>query len=128
MSSTQADFDCGFLRESSKRIGIDFDYTYIDTVVIARTLYPDLKNHKLDTVAKYLKLDDFNHHRACDDAKILADIFLCMIETLKEGGTTKVSEINKHLVKTDPKKLPSYHQIILVKNIFNKCLFFFWQI
>ena len=111
-----ADFDCGFLREASNRIGIDFDYTYIDTVVIARTLYPDLKNHKLDTVAKYLKLDDFNHHRACDDAKILADIFLCMIETLKEGGTAKVSEINRHLVKTDPKKLPSYHQIILVKN------------
>ncbi|MEG1448518.1 MAG: PolC-type DNA polymerase III, partial [Oscillospiraceae bacterium] len=111
-----ADFDCGFLREGCKRMGKEFDYTYVDTVAIARTLYPDLKNHKLDTVAKYLKLGDFNHHRACDDAKILADIFLCMVGTLKEHGTEKVSEINKKLVKTDPKKLPSYHQILLVKN------------
>lgn len=111
-----ADFDCGFLKETSNRLGLEFNNTYIDTVVISRKLYPDLKNHKLDTVAKYLKLDDFNHHRACDDAKILADIFLVMIENLKEKQTSTIDQINQKIVGSDPKKLPSYHQIILVKN------------
>ena len=111
-----ADFDCGFMKETAERLGLEFNNTYIDTVVLARQLFPGIKNYKLDTVAKYLKLDDFNHHRACDDAKILADIFLLMIERLKEVETENISQINQNLVGSDPKKLPSYHQIILVKN------------
>ncbi len=42
---------------------------------MCRSLIKDIKNYKLDTVAKYLKLDDFHHHRACDDAAILGKDF-----------------------------------------------------
>ena len=41
----------------------------------ARSVYPGFQNYKLNTVVAYLKLGDFNHHRACDDARVLADIF-----------------------------------------------------
>ena len=77
----------------------------------------DLKNAKLDTVAKYLKLPAFHHHRACDDASILGQIFICLLQRLKEdSGAKSVQDINSSLAGSDPKKLNSYHQIILVKN------------
>ncbi|SDN44676.1 PolC-type DNA polymerase III [Acetanaerobacterium elongatum] len=112
-----ASFDTGFLNISLKRLDITCNYTAVDTVSIARALLPDLNNHKLDTVAKALKLDDFNHHRACDDAAVLASIYLKFIETMKsQFNIQAVNEINGGLVLDDYKKLPSYHQIILAKN------------
>ncbi|MDO4459759.1 MAG: PolC-type DNA polymerase III [Clostridia bacterium] len=113
-----ADFDTGFMRKVGERVGIPFDYTYIDTVTMARSQLRDIKNAKLDTVAKYLKLPDFHHHRAVDDAKVLGDIFLALTERLRDDQRIEnIGEINSALAGGDPKKLPTYHQIILVKNL-----------
>ncbi len=112
-----APFDMGFIGAAAKRCGLEEHYTSIDTVVIARTLYPNLKNHKLDTLVKHLDIGDFNHHRACDDAAVLAKIFVKICKTLQEDYAVQtVSEINQKLAGGDPKKLPTYHQILLVKN------------
>lgn len=51
-----AGFDTGFLRASGERTGVKFDFPYIDTVPMCRSLLKDIKDCKLDTVAKYLKL------------------------------------------------------------------------
>lgn len=112
-----ASFDTSFIKAAAKRCEMPFENTWLDTVAIARALYPNLKNHKLDTVAKHLKLPEFNHHRACDDAKILALIFAKMCETMKEEGIDCISKINTSINSADPKKLKAYHQIILVKNL-----------
>ncbi|MBP3323162.1 MAG: PHP domain-containing protein, partial [Clostridia bacterium] len=113
-----ADFDVSFLRAAGERTGIPFNYTYIDTVSICRSMLKDIKNCKLDTVAKYLKLPEFNHHRAVDDANILGEIFKCLLVRFKEDlKISDLSELNTSLAGGDPKKLPSYHQIILVKNL-----------
>ncbi len=112
-----AGFDISFIRAAAARSGIKFDPLYIDTVVMARSLIKDLTNAKLDTVAKALNLRNFNHHRACDDAAILAEIFHCLLERLAEKATCKtVSELNTSLTGGDPKKLKTYHIILLVKN------------
>ena len=112
-----ADFDCGFLRQAYRRCGIDFDNTYVDTVAMARAMFPNLKNHKLNTVAEYLKCGDFNHHRACDDAAVLAKIYIKMMELLQaEKKAETLQEINTALGSGDPTKMKPYHQIILVKN------------
>ena len=112
-----APFDMGFLNAAAERCGIKLSYPSIDTVVIARTLYPNLRNHKLDTLAKHLEVGDFNHHRACDDAAVLAKIFVKITAALEsEYGIETVDQINAKLAGGDPKKLPTYHQIILVKN------------
>lgn len=112
-----APFDMSFLKASCERFGIEREFTSVDTVAISRAILPDIKNVKLDTVAKYLRLPDFNHHRACDDAEILAKIFENLCDRLKSDFNIKsTAEINTGISGGDYKKLPMYHQIILVKN------------
>ena len=112
-----AEFDTSFVRIAAERCGMEFSNVYIDTVPMCRSLLKDIKNCKLDTVAKYLKLDDFHHHRACDDAAILGKIFIQLLLRLKEDvGAQTVNDINTSLAGADPKKMKSFHQIILVKN------------
>ncbi len=112
-----ASFDTGFIRQAAEEAGLPFNNPYLDTVAMSRYMNPTLKNHKLDTLAKHYKLGDFNHHRASDDAEMLAAIFTCMTDRLKEEGIDTVSRMNFIMAeKADPLKLKSYHQIILVKN------------
>lgn len=111
-----AGFDTSFLKAANERIGIPFSYSYADTLAMARSMYSDLPNHKLDTVGNYLKLPPFNHHRACDDARELAYILVKMLDELrKKQHVDNFKDINGILSGADPKKLPVYHQIILAK-------------
>lgn len=113
-----AGFDTGFIRYVAKEQGIEFDSPYLDTVALSRYVNTDLKVHKLDAVAKYFGLGDFNHHRAVDDAEMLGLIYLKMLEKLEKFGIEDygrlVSEIHAN---TDPLTLKTYHMIILVKNL-----------
>lgn len=112
-----APFDISFIRAAAKRNNIPFDNVFIDTVPMCRALLKDIKNCKLDTVVKYLKLPSFNHHRAVDDSIALAGIFINLINRLKdERAVSNIKEINSKLVSNDIKKIPSFHQVILVKN------------
>lgn len=118
MIAHNANFDMSFARAAAKRLGIDFKNAYCDTVVMSRALLPGLTNAKLDTVAKALKLDDFNHHRAVDDAEILANIFIRLIETVKSTTECEsIDKLNSSLAGGDPKKLKPYHQIIIARNL-----------
>ena len=114
-----APFDTSFIRKACENMNREYNYTSIDTVAISRAILTDIKNCKLDTVAKYLRLGDFNHHRATDDAEMLARIFISLCTRLKDDyNITKTSEINTQIAGGgDFKKLPTYHQIILVKNL-----------
>ncbi len=113
-----APFDTGFLKVAMNRCKIPYQFTHIDTVPMCRSLISGIKNYKLNTVAEYLKLGDFNHHRACDDARVLAGITVKLFELMeKEKGIHNISGINTGLTVGDPKKLPSYHQILLAKNL-----------
>ena len=112
-----ADFDCSFMSAAYARQQKLFRNTYIDTVTISRSLYKELKNHKLDTVAEHLKVGEFHHHRACDDAETLAKIFLRMMQDMRERNHIDcIEKINTSLVGADPRQLKSHHLILLVKN------------
>ncbi len=113
-----ANFDTSFVRAAANRTGREYGFTAIDTVPICRGLYPTLKNHKLDTVAAHLRLEPFNHHRACDDARVLGMIFRCLAEDMKAArGVERVQEINEKMAGAgDEKKTRAYHQVILAKN------------
>lgn len=112
-----APFDTSFIRKACENMGVAYNSTSIDTVAISRAVLPDIKNCKLDTVAKFLRLGNFNHHRATDDAEMLAKIFINLCKRLSDDyNITKTNEINTKIAGGDFKKLPTYHQIILVKN------------
>lgn len=112
-----APFDTSFIAKACEDMGREYNYTSIDTVAISRAILTDIKNCKLDTVAKFLRLGEFNHHRATDDAEMLAKIFISLCQRLTDDfGIIKTNDINTKIAGGDFKKLPTYHQIILVKN------------
>ncbi len=112
-----ANFDTGFIRAASERLGVPFTNPYMDTVAMSHYLNPTLKKHKLDDLADHYGLGDFNHHRASDDAEMLALIFSKMVEQLEDEGIHDISRMNYVMSeKADPLKLHTYHQILLVKN------------
>lgn len=112
-----ASFDTGFIRHVCEVSGMQFTNTYLDTVALSRYVNPDLQRHKLDNLAEYFGLGDFNHHRAYDDAAMLAQIFFKMTEKLGEEGLKSISAMNNAMAdKVDCLKLPTNHIILLVKN------------
>ncbi|MGN1002420.1 MAG: PolC-type DNA polymerase III, partial [Oscillospiraceae bacterium] len=115
-----ADFDVGFLSAAAERNGIAFDPVYLDTLVLAQTLLPHLKRHKLDTVSNYLSLPEFNHHRASDDAMVVARIMDRFVPMLREKGAERVSDIERVLLEVRRSEgvhsQKTKHIILLVKN------------
>ena len=112
-----ADFDMGFLRAAIRRCGREEDPVQIDTLVMARAMYPELKKHKLDTIAERLGVTQKHHHRADDDARVLAEIFLKMVQRLVEdAGITKVMDINHSMGQQNTAKTHPYHIVLLVQN------------
>ena len=117
LAAHNASFDTSFINECASRNNIDFDYKYIDTLSLCRAVLTDLNKHKLDTVAKHLKLGKFEHHRATDDARMLAKTYIKIIENIRtEKNINILSDLNTNIEDIEVKKLKSYHQIVLVKN------------
>ncbi|MBQ8683215.1 MAG: PolC-type DNA polymerase III [Clostridia bacterium] len=112
-----ANFDTSFIRAAARRSGKDYPFTAVDTVPLCRTLYPGLKNYKLDTVAEYLKLPPFNHHRACDDAEVLAGIFAHNLKDMQQQEVESLQQINTRVTGVDPKKAKYYHLILIARNL-----------
>ena len=112
-----AKFDISFIRNACAKFSMPFGYTYLDTLALSRLVNPDLKRHKLDVLAKYYDLGDFNHHRACDDAEILGYILEKMFDKLRYEGVETTEQIGKNSnASGDNTKLEVFHQILLVKN------------
>ena len=90
----------------------------LDTVSLARVLLPNLNRFKLDTVAKELKINLANHHRAVDDAGATAEIFVRFIKMLKERDIFDLSQLNElsRMTVEMIRKMPTYHIIIIAKN------------
>ena len=112
-----ANFDVGFIRVASERQEMEFNNSYLDTLGLSKYVNPELKNHKLDTIVDYYNLGDFHHHRASDDAEILARVFIEMLERLKSEGITDFDGVSAAMGEAvDPLKLSAYHLIVFAKN------------
>ena len=113
-----ADFDTGFIRHNCEVLGLPYDYTYVDTLGIARSFLEGLKNYKLDTVVEAMGCTLANHHRAVDDAGATADVFVRFLECFKKKNIRDLDELNTYsAMSVDAiKKLKTYHIILLAKN------------
>ena len=116
-----APFDLGFLKQNAKNLGYEFDYTYLDTLSLAKDLFPDYKKYKLGKIAENLGIKVEVAHRALDDVDTTVKVFNKMMAILKERGAKTVDDIDavsstEETKKEEYKKLKTYHAIILAKN------------
>ena len=112
-----ARYDTNMINQALKRSEINFEYTWVDTLVMCQSMLPDIGRHKLNLVAKQLKLGKFDHHRASDDALMLAKIYIVLAGRLKtDRGFKTLQELNILVNEIETKKLKSYHHIILARN------------
>ena len=110
-----ADFDIRYLKYNFEKYGYKLENTYIDTLRLAKAIFPDLKKYKLGLIADALKIKVDVAHRALDDVKTLVAVFKVMIERTKEEHGKTIDDFDLKF-ETDFKKLPSYHIIIIAKN------------
>ena len=113
-----AGFDHGFIRQKAEEQGKKTDFTVVDTVGLARVLFPELAKYKLDNIAKKLKISLENHHRAVDDAGATAEIFEKFVEMLEERGMNSLKEVAEFANTSSDivKKKPYFHAIVLAAN------------
>lgn len=118
MVAHNASFDMGFLEAAYQRAGMVVPtFTSIDTLELARCLYPTFKRFSLNILAKKLGVTLVQHHRAIYDAQATGHVFLVMVNELKQRKCTNMLEINnlidseKSFVNGRPK-----HCTLLVKN------------
>ena len=112
-----ARYDTNMINQVCKRQNITFVYSWIDTLVMCQSMLPEMGRHRLNLVAKHLKLGKFDHHRASDDALMLAKIYIELAGRLiNDRGFKSLNELNKLAYEIETKKLKSYHHIILARN------------
>ncbi len=120
LAAHNAEFDIGFIRAGCRKAGLEFDPTYIDSLILAQNLLPQLHKYKLDIVAEHLDLPAFNHHRASDDAGMVGYMLIPFFEKMRrEMGIHRLQEINGEMEKLRPLGGGSRHPkhiIILAKN------------
>lgn len=85
-----AKFDIGVLRATLDHYNIEWpELDYTCTVKISKRVWPDLQNHKLNTLAVYLGYE-FKHHYALDDAEICAQV---AIAAAKKRGVQSMDQL-----------------------------------
>ena len=94
-----ADFDIGFVTAACERLNIPFQPTSLDTLILAQNLLPDLGKYKLNIVADFLSLPDFNHHRASDDAITCGYLLARFYTMLEEKNVRTIQAINSAMVE-----------------------------
>ena len=121
LAAHNAEFDISFIREGCRKVGLEFDPTYVDSLILAQNLLPELHKYKLDIVAEHLDLPAFNHHRASDDAAMVGYMLIPFFEKMRrEMGIRRLQQINGEMLKLRPEGGKSNrhpkHIIILAKN------------
>ena len=110
-----APFDMGFIkRDIKKYLNIDLECSVIDTLQMARDLFPDLKKYGLGDLNKTLGLALEKHHRAVDDSQATANMFIIFLDKYKEKGLEYMKDINVGF-EVNVKKQSLKNIMVLVK-------------
>ncbi|MBM7644383.1 DNA polymerase-3 subunit alpha (Gram-positive type) [Scopulibacillus daqui] len=112
-----ASFDMGFMNANYERIGYEkLTNPVIDTLELGRFLYPDMKNHRLNTLCKAFNIDLTQHHRAIYDAEATGYLLWKMISDAQEKGITHHDQLNDNMGQGNFERVRPSHVIILAKN------------
>ena len=120
LAAHNAEFDIGFIRAGCRAAGLEFRPTYVDSLILAQNLLPELGKYKLDTVAEALQLPSFQHHRASDDGATVGYMLIPFWKMLRARGIVRLQEINPEMLKMRPRGSKSNrfpkHIILLARN------------
>ena len=118
LAAHNAEFDMSFLFAAADRAGLPYDPVYVDTLSLSRILLPDLSRHKLDIVARRLELPAFEHHRASDDAGVVARILEKFIPTLQARGAASLADMGRvaQTLRGGTESRRTRHITLLVQN------------
>lgn len=110
-----AHFDTRFIANKAEKLGLEFKPYVIDTLEMARELYNAVENYKLGTIVEYLGIELEGAHRAINDTRATAKMFIKM----REACDKEKIKINDYIFtnyQEESKKISPNHIIILAKN------------
>ncbi len=115
-----AQFDISFVTSACKKYNLgEFNNTVVDTMGLARNMYPDWRNHKLSTLVKNLEVewDEDKHHRADYDCEGTSKCFYKMLYELKHQNINTTLELEKLADKENAIKFARpFHLTVIAKN------------
>ncbi len=81
-----APFDTSFLNHEISRVYANHRMVnpHLCTVRLSRRAFPDLSNHRLETIAQHFSIPIASRHRAGSDALATAEIFILLLTELEE--------------------------------------------
>ena len=111
-----ADFDIGFIKHYASLQGYELNNMYIDTLRLAKQVYPELKRFKLGRIADHIGVVVENAHRALDDVITLKQVFDDMQKRIIAKGILNWNELDEKWEKDEEayKTYPMYNATILV--------------
>ncbi|WP_018750954.1 PolC-type DNA polymerase III [Paenibacillus sanguinis] len=120
-----ARFDVDFVNAKLKELGLpEMTNPVLDTLELARMLFPTMKNHRLNTLAAKYKVSLENHHRAIDDTLALGEILNGLLEDAnKMEGYTTLDRLNDKVGKDLSNSRPFHCGIYALNAIGKKNLF-----
>ncbi|KFZ43273.1 PolC-type DNA polymerase III [Anoxybacillus flavithermus] len=113
-----ATFDIGFLNAGFKKINRGkVKNPVIDTLELARYLYPELKNHRLNTLCKKFNIELTQHHRAIYDAEATGYLLIHLLKELDEKGIQYLDQLNEASKEQGAfQRSRPFHATLLVQN------------
>ena len=120
-------FDMGFMNTGYRRHGMEeITQPVIDTLPLARFLYPNLRSYRLNTLSKKFKVALEHHHRANYDAEATGHLLYKFLKDAeKRYGIRYVDDLNQHMAENDAyKHARPFHVTLLaqtqagLKNLF----------
>ncbi|MDQ0427769.1 DNA polymerase-3 subunit alpha (Gram-positive type) [Planomicrobium stackebrandtii] len=117
MVAHNASFDMGFLYVCYKKFGIDTKHATIDTLELARMLHPELKNHRLNTLAKKFGIELTQHHRAIYDTEATSYLLTYLLKEADQKGILYHDQLNDYVGSGDAyKRSRPTHCTLLAQN------------
>ncbi|MEO1025480.1 MAG: 3'-5' exonuclease [Pseudomonadota bacterium] len=83
-----APFDIGLLKRHEAEIGAAWDHPVLDTVLLSAVAFGTTEEHSLDALCDRLgiKISPQDRHTAIGDARVTADVLVCLLQMLKGQG------------------------------------------
>lgn len=119
-------FDVNFLRENFLSLDMPFPNNYVDTLRLARRLFPDLPHHRLSDLSDHFGLKGV-HHRAAGDVEITKEVLEIFRNHVRENNINLADFLNhrldlKKIVVSKPENIDKSHMFYKKNIVFTGAL------